>query len=374
MLRLAFVLPLCAAACADSGPGGIRGPYTGERHRFVIDDIVLPLNNASAREIGDDLNGDGTVDNVTGMVFGFLASFDNLNLHGRDMIGAGAIASTVEIMADDLGSDDAAGLWLYGFDGADAVPVGGTFVNGVFASNRTRSGVHDGRATVSLPIFADADPSRVEIVGLQIDLQPDGRGGYDALVRGGVRTADARQATRIGATQRLATNPQDHRAFWYFVDTDHDGSIEESDFESGTMAAFLSPDVELVVDDRVTPVLSIGYRFHLSPCPEGRCAPPIEEACFDRVRDGDETDVDCGGSCGPCAGGLACAIGADCQTGACDGGSCRPATCDDGLRNGFESSTDCGGTCEGCGGGYRCEFAFDCRSGICNGNTSTCAP
>ncbi len=48
-------------------------------------------------------------------------------------------------------------------------------------------------------------------------------------------------------------------------------------------------------------------------------------SCFDGIKNGDETDVDCGGSCNPCP------------------------TCDDGIKNGDETAIDCGGTlCEPC--------------------------
>jgi hypothetical protein len=45
--------------------------------------------------------------------------------------------------------------------------------------------------------------------------------------------------------------------------------------------------------------------------------------CNDGVRNGSETDIDCGGSCGKCASGLACVGGADCSTGVCQAGLCR---------------------------------------------------
>jgi hypothetical protein len=49
--------------------------------------------------------------------------------------------------------------------------------------------------------------------------------------------------------------------------------------------------------------------------------------CGDHQKNGDETDVDCGGaSCGKCAAGAACASTSDCQSGTCDGGICRPGS------------------------------------------------
>ena len=40
--------------------------------------------------------------------------------------------------------------------------------------------------------------------------------------------------------------------------------------------------------------------------------------CDDAELNGDESDVDCGGSCAPCVNGAACMAGADCVSGACD--------------------------------------------------------
>ncbi|MEM9462164.1 MAG: DUF5060 domain-containing protein [Myxococcota bacterium] len=45
-------------------------------------------------------------------------------------------------------------------------------------------------------------------------------------------------------------------------------------------------------------------------------------ACDNGIADGDETDVDCGGSCTPCADGSSCLADADCENGNCDAGTC----------------------------------------------------
>lgn len=63
---------------------------------------------------------------------------------------------------------------------------------------------------------------------------------------------------------------------------------------------------------------------------EGACV----AHCDNGVRDFSETDVDCGGSCAPCALGLGCVVEGDCATGFCIDGVC----CD----------TACDGVCEGC--------------------------
>lgn len=47
-----------------------------------------------------------------------------------------------------------------------------------------------------------------------------------------------------------------------------------------------------------------------------------EITCSDQIRNGDETDVDCGGSCpDKCETGDQCLVDSDCESGDCDGGS-----------------------------------------------------
>ncbi|MBI1970781.1 hypothetical protein HYS47_03470 [Candidatus Woesearchaeota archaeon] len=58
--------------------------------------------------------------------------------------------------------------------------------------------------------------------------------------------------------------------------------------------------------------------------------------CENNVRDGDETDVDCGGSCSSCAAGASCLSDTDCATSFCDASdrTCKPAaavSCGDGF-------------------------------------------
>jgi len=49
------------------------------------------------------------------------------------------------------------------------------------------------------------------------------------------------------------------------------------------------------------------------------------DACTNQLRDGDETDVDCGGSCAPCATGSLCLAAEDCADGRCvDEACCAP--------------------------------------------------
>lgn len=134
----------------------------------------------------------------------------------------------------------------------------------------------------------------------------------------------------------------------------------------------------------------------------------------DGVRNGDETDIDCGGRAGPgcavgktcatdvncasgvcidfqcgdkpsdrcggsaglvrCADGKPCSVGNDCESGLCEGATCAPREANDGVQNGGETDIDCGGPrFRKCEGGKGCQNGADCQSKVC-GETNTCAP
>lgn len=97
-------------------------------------------------------------------------------------------------------------------------------------------------------------------------------------------------------------------------------------------------------------------------------------SCEDGIVNGDETDVDCGGgTCPPCDDGEICEVGSDCVSQVCDDGmTCVSPTCTDGVINGDETDVDCGGgTCPPCENGEMCNEGPDCESGNCDGGTCT---
>ena len=160
-------------------------------------------------------------------------------------------------------------------------------------------------------------------------------------------------------------------------------------------------------------------------CSAGKCAPP---SCTDKLKNQDETDVDCGGiDCPACSNGQTCQGDNDCASLVCDtldsqtcestnvcgnaklesnegcddgnivagdgcnancliegtgsctasfecaSGFCGPAmtcqtpTCNDGFLNRDESAVDCGGMyCDTCALGIDCNMNSDCASGVCD--------
>lgn len=99
--------------------------------------------------------------------------------------------------------------------------------------------------------------------------------------------------------------------------------------------------------------------------------------CSDSTKNGNETDVDCGGpTCPKCAANQGCFTDSDCISSVCGaGGICAPGTCMDGVKNGTESDVDCGGSdCLPCAEGYVCTSDADCQSNMCKAGTCQKAP
>lgn len=106
-----------------------------------------------------------------------------------------------------------------------------------------------------------------------------------------------------------------------------------------------------------------------------KCVPG---SCLDGIKNGSETDVDCGGSaCAPCAEGKSCAAGLDCASASCDRSGvdathlCLAPTCWDGSTNGAETGPDYGGPdcppIQSGWSGFWCRVHSDCASGVCQG-------
>jgi formylglycine-generating enzyme required for sulfatase activity len=108
-------------------------------------------------------------------------------------------------------------------------------------------------------------------------------------------------------------------------------------------------------------------------CMSGKCQPPT---CFDGVQNGSETDKDCGGpTCPPCTDGLMCSVASDCKSSVCDPAkkTCSVPTCNDKVLNGNETDIDCGGPmCPFCGTGKKCAQGNDCLSQNCNLKQCAC--
>ena len=101
----------------------------------------------------------------------------------------------------------------------------------------------------------------------------------------------------------------------------------------------------------------------------GGCSTPnynttTAQLCSDNKLSGDETDIDCGGSCNPCAVTKTCSKDADCAMATCIGNKCYDSSCRDNILNNTETDIDCGGAaCPACKDGRACGQSSDCING-----------
>ena len=72
------------------------------------------------------------------------------------------------------------------------------------------------------------------------------------------------------------------------------------------------------------------------------------------------------------AAGESCKAASECSSAVCSAGKCAAPSCTDGVKNGNESDRDCGGSCPKCPDGRACKAPADCVSDNCAGGK--CAP
>jgi hypothetical protein len=115
-------------------------------------------------------------------------------------------------------------------------------------------------------------------------------------------------------------------------------------------------------------------------CPSGVCNLATGlcagAACKDGTKNGNETDIDCGGDCSQCDTGKICKVGGDCTSAVCKdtgtGLKCQAPTNTDGVKNGNETGIDCGGAANPkCADGQGCKDRADCTSDYCKANKCT---
>ncbi len=374
-VRLAYLSLLALSACADDPT--VIGPFTGEKHRFVIDSIDLPDTVTASRGLAEDLDGNSLLDNELAMTIGSLNTYGDGQKHVTELLASGAIASSIVIEADDLQNDPTVGVTFYGSPENPGRVVGGRLVDGHFLPNRIREvdSTLVGTATLMLPVFADVDALELAAGALEIELDPNGD-GYDLRVFGAARSDQLLETVHAAIEAQLLSHPEDHRSMWTLADLDLDGQITLDEMKEGLLGSLLAHDLEIRIDGLYQKVSSFGFRMHAKPCEVGACVDRnVAPTCFDRVRNGDETDVDCGGSCEIACGPLrSCSTGDDCQSGSCPSSfpGCTAPTCTDGIKNGLEASVDCGGACATkCPRGAVCGYGFDCASNNCSATTST---
>ena len=109
LLFLASIIPSSLVACGGGTDG--QAPPSGPHYTSVASELTVPANNTQAREIGLDLNADGTVDNQLGMVLGTLSNqgFD-VQTTVDDAVAKGSIILLLDLQTPSFSSTSGAGL------------------------------------------------------------------------------------------------------------------------------------------------------------------------------------------------------------------------------------------------------------------------
>jgi len=148
---------------------------------------------------------------------------------------------------------------------------------------------------------------------------------------------------------------------WVWVDEDHNG--DDLNLTKGTEYFF-----SVIAKNRASSSSEIGESDGVKIDPSKK-----PEECDDLELNGDETAIDCGGSCPKCELNKDCLVDDDCHSGFCNSSNkCAKSSCDDGIQNGDETDVDCGGECDKCDNDDDCKEDSDCESGKCDSNLKIC--
>ena len=99
-----------------------------------------------------------------------------------------------------------------------------------------------GEAELHLPVFMEADPSLVNVFGMEMVLLPDSAGGFQASIHAAVpgQSEDRPEQTFLeavhrGFVQMVASDPASHRTLMTLFDANHDGALTADDFPAGSL-------------------------------------------------------------------------------------------------------------------------------------------
>lgn len=235
---------------------------------------------------------------------------------------------------------------------------------------RCVSGTNERSGLLNITFFVDTTPPQVLRV-VDNTTHPEGRSWWTNKLRVRVDAVDEESGidyfkmtirekdAPVYVARGVAMNATSE---FFFITSKPDGS-----------ALHLSNGTEYVV--RAVAVNRVGLESELVQSDgvliDVSSAPP---ACVNLELDLGESDVDCGGECDPCELSQSCAVNGDCASNFCSGGVCTQTSCEDGIRNGWESDVDCGGkVCTGCALGQACTSREDCASNYCDVLSGVCA-
>lgn len=273
------------AACSDPDEPAPPDVTTGAYHGFLQRGWLLPPDSAGARDLGEDLDGDGTIDNAGGQLVGALIGLGlELEEASADAFASGQLVALHRLRADHLDADASIEWRTYDgvpgapprFDGTDR-PVAAVETGRL--AGMIRGGHAElawGQTAVSLPFFPDQSPLRLPLLDARITVDVDAA-GCTGRVAGGVPSDELEGAIlpllAVELIVHLARHP-DHEftpiAMRVF-DTDHDGKLTVAEvLATELMQGAFRPDLDLDGDGEPD-ALSFGLGFD---CVAATFAPP----------------------------------------------------------------------------------------------------
>ena len=267
-----------------------------------------------------------------------------------------------------------------GTAGAAGSPIGGTTTQGGGGAGATGAAGGTGGTGGAMPectVPDDCPPTGSECIAATCEEGKCGTMGVEAGMPSTVQTPGDCKVAVCNGSGGIVLQDDDADAFDdgqdCTLDTCNAGLPESSPATAGTSCDDGGGNVCDGLGACVG-CLSDGDCNAAAPkCVGNVCVPA---SCEDGVKNGNETDVDCGGVCGAtCAPSDTCNAAADCAEGVCTNNKCAAPSCSDAVENGAETDTDCGGaTCAKCGPNKGCDTNADCTGNQCTGVGGACVP
>lgn len=204
----ATVLVLMVAGCR-----GDELLPQGDHYQYVVSDVRVPSNNMMARDDGLDLDGDGSIDNQLGYVFGTLAQ-NGLGVSdtAREALLRGGVLMLAELVTTGFETTRATGFTTYLGSDPDPAPCldparletcgqhllgQGRFTVDVGSTSDQAIGpIVDGvflEAVGAMPVEIAIDssaPIRLDLHGARVRLSPISESDVSGILAGGITQAD----------------------------------------------------------------------------------------------------------------------------------------------------------------------------------------
>ena len=263
-LRLAIpgllLAPLATfAACTDPAEPGPPAVETGTYHGYVQRGWVLPHDRTESIALGQDLDGDGYVDNQTGSLIGSLIGLGlELDTAADDAFQSGAIVALHRLRADSLVTDASIEWRTFAgvpapaprFDGTDAFTAAAETGRVTGMIRHGRAELTWGETRIALPFFPAQAALEVPLVDVSLLLDVDA-GGCSGRLGGVIPAAEVDEAIlpqlAAEAIIHMTRHPEHEftRLATQVFDDDHDGRVTVAEILADPITrAFFKPDID----------------------------------------------------------------------------------------------------------------------------------